>query len=123
MIRRPPGSTRTDTLFPYTTLFRFGIASAGRPWRFMRSRIGSRSSLVISFGLGRPSTAALFATLEVPTWPGITSETFTCGAFMRRRSEEQPSELQSLLRTPYDVFFLKKKTHRVHPTQTRTNTA
>src|SRR3546814_5156256 len=83
MIRRPPRSTRTDTLFPYTTLFRsefaarYASTAAMRRWR--RSPAWQR-----------PWPAA------VPTAPGWW------------RSEEHTSELQSLMRISYAVFCLKK---------------
>src|SRR3546814_1005002 len=99
MIRRPPRSTRTDTLFPYTTLFRLVRAvdmTSGRhalversrdfvlvPWRSVMERhIGkSVSGIVRDGGIG-----------------------WTFG-----RSEEHTSELQSLMRISYAVFCLKKK--------------
>src|SRR3546814_4020911 len=80
MIRRPPRSTRTDTLFPYTTLFRSSS-----------TRAGSRTPRSWS---GRPP-------------PGRTWCTTTRSA--RSRSEEHTSELQSLMRISYAVFCLKKK--------------
>src|SRR3546814_4753820 len=73
MIRRPPRSTRTDTLFPYTTLFR---SACRAPW--------PRAAT----GRSPPSAT---------------------GAAPRPRSEEHTSELQSLMRTSYAVFCLKKK--------------
>src|SRR3546814_15946170 len=79
MIRRPPRSTRTDTLFPYTTLFR----SEGRAARRRRSGVSSD-----------PCAANL---RNCPTPTGS------------RRSEEHTSELQSLMRISYAVFCLKKK--------------
>src|SRR3546814_2543189 len=88
MIRRPLISTRTDTLFPYTTLFRSGAGD---------TRLGQISPLV---------------------WPHVPIVPFGCGrralcdapAFAPRiRSEEHTSELQSLMRTSYAVFCLKKK--------------
>src|SRR3546814_1059010 len=82
MIRRPPRSTRTDTLFPYTTLFR----SPGR----------RRSSA----GAGRPAPGGDAAR------PGGRDPG---GAVVPRRSEEHTSELQSLMRISYAVFCLKKK--------------
>src|SRR3546814_2769704 len=86
MIRRPPRSTRTDTLFPYTTLFRSMPEYAA--WtRDYGMRLGK---IVISnyFGLG---------------WASIMSLAFV------PRSEEHTSELQSLMRISYAVFCLKKK--------------
>src|SRR3546814_5374970 len=83
MIRRPPRSTRTDTLFPYTTLFRSSASAvAGR--RLTRST--ARSGTIL-FG-PPPSILA-----------GLTFS----------RSEEHTSELQSLMRISYAVFCLKKK--------------
>src|SRR3546814_3441512 len=78
MIRRPPRSTRTDTLFPYTTLCRSGRGPVRRAEPTLRPRPDAPRRRP---GSGRP----------------------------RRRSEEHTSELQSLMRTSYDVFCLKKK--------------
>src|SRR3546814_4949256 len=89
MIRRPPRSTRTDTLFPYTTLFR----SCSR----MRSTPVSASALTPSSG--SPSRAARPATCASDSSPATYS-----------RSEEHTSELQSLMRISYAVFCLKKIT-------------
>src|SRR3546814_6767774 len=116
MIRRPPRSTRTDTLFPYTTLFR----SQGRlrGLRLRRDRAGAGqflqrrpgfavpgrdqgSALHDAGGLARPPQRA---DRDVPRRRGD-------GAL---RSEEHTSELQSLMRISYAVFCLKKKkeTHK-----------
>src|SRR3546814_14195973 len=71
MIRRPPRSTRTDTLFPYTTLFRsIRSACCSAPWT-------------------------------------------CCASTASKRSEEHTSELQSLMRTSYAVFCLKKKKYEL----------
>src|SRR3546814_1311551 len=86
MIRRPPRSTRTDTLFPYTTLFRSGGACL-RP-----ARRGHRSCPIASASARRCARI-----LEVARRPGSG------------RSEEHTSELQSLMRISYAVFCLKKK--------------
>src|SRR3546814_8855390 len=84
MIRRPPRSTRTDTLFPYTTLFRSISKQGDRRRRRARAQLPARPrSLVRRSEVHRR---------RVP------------------RSEEHTSELQSLMRTPYAVFCLKKKT-------------
>src|SRR3546814_2761670 len=85
MIRRPPRSTRTDTLFPYTTLFRSSI----------RSMSSSRTSIA---NLRTPSISAVLT-------PGPSLEP--------SRSEEHTSELQSLMRISYAVFCLKKKKHNL----------
>src|SRR3546814_17357389 len=86
MIRRPPISTRTDTLFPYTTLFRSFARHINPPFA-ASGRVDS----------GDPSFV-IFAKLSVS------------GIFERRhiRSEEHTSELQSLMRISYAVFCLKK---------------
>src|SRR3546814_988704 len=88
MIRRPPRSTRTDTLFPYTTLFLSGGAGHGE--------IGER-------------LAALVALLvRVVVAPDLEIEPLR-ERVHHRRSEEHTSELQSLMRLSYAVFCLKKK--------------
>src|SRR3546814_6472421 len=92
MIRRPPRSTRTDTLFPSTTLFR------SHPHR---SRSHARS-----FHKASPPIAR--ATGATPS--GLHSRPISMGS-SRWRSEEHTSELQSLMRTSYAVFCLKKKTN------------
>src|SRR3546814_8371898 len=84
MIRRPPRSTRTDTLFPYTTLFRSNASAAPRD----ASGLQRKSDFTATFdrhGDINPHTLA-------------------------QRSEEHTSELQSLMRISYAVFCLKKKT-------------
>src|SRR3546814_4436808 len=83
MIRRPPRSTRTDTLFPYTTLF--------------------RSDPVVV-----PAATSAAADAMPAAVPGAAAPTVTAGDDMQR-SEEHTSELQSLMRISYAVFCLKKK--------------
>src|SRR3546814_13694102 len=83
MIRRPPRSTRTDTLFPYTTLFR-SAAAAAAPADFE----GTMQQVVIS--LGSDAVRKVVGSTDL-------------------RSEEHTSELQSLMRISYAVFCLKKK--------------
>src|SRR3546814_6367781 len=86
MIRRPPRSTRTDTLFPYTTLFR-------------SPALGQRSNVALALGLrgGRRAHA-------VSPCSARNGRPSNCA-----RSEEHTSELQSLMRISYAVFCLKKK--------------
>src|SRR3546814_8111125 len=93
MIRRPPRSTRTDTLFPYTTLFRSG-QHHDRPG-------AARHGLVRrgGFGVGVSPSGSQRDTAG----PVAPSSPFVC------RSEEHTSELQSLMRISYAVFCLKKK--------------
>src|SRR3546814_6792621 len=81
MIRRPPRSTRTDTLFPYTTLFRSG----------------------------RQRPAFLPEAWSVQHPAGALYRTAARGDTVTGRSEEHTSELQSLMRISYAVFCLKKK--------------
>src|SRR3546814_4193827 len=103
MIRRPPRSTRTDTLFPYTTLFR----SYARPPRRLPLAPSRRATY-------RPPEAPL-ASAPSPGSPrrgplaGVPSPALL-------RSEEHTSELQSLMRISYAVFCLKKKKTTTHTT-------
>src|SRR3546814_9730467 len=114
MIRRPPRSTRTDTLFPYTTLFR----SIGRLWQ---PRDLSRRQ-ADKIGLGSDSSGRLCRTglcrTERTPHPARRGEAETqsrCATLHLRRSharsEEHTSELQSLMRISYAVFCLKNNTH------------
>src|SRR3546814_3420328 len=94
MIRRPPRSTRTDTLFPYTTLFR----------SCARGQIDQTLNL---FGTARLG-AVIDACRRFPRSPvAIGAGYARCARFFR--SEEHTSELQSLMRISYAVFCLKKK--------------
>src|SRR3546814_6651974 len=110
MIRLPPRSTRTETLFPYTTLFRsWHLHSVVGTWVLLTYLVMSLTGLWWSYGWYRDAVndwaAAGAARAEVPAG--------------RRdcRSEEHTSELQSLMRISYAVFCLKKKnTHRTHIT-------
>src|SRR3546814_5153977 len=102
MIRRPPRSTRTDTLFPYTTLFR-----SNRSLRFDASFHGHRLERVMHDSGCRAE--------ESPTHShSIACDRRTSRTFRscRKRSEEHTSELQSLMRISYAVFCLKKKKHQ-----------
>src|SRR3546814_2803032 len=96
MIRRPPRSTRTDTLFPYTTLFR----SLELPYGVV-IKIGKRLLLERQFDIDD------FFNLRQEPWVDAGQAM----DFLRlKRSEEHTSELQSLMRISYAVFCLKKKT-------------
>src|SRR3546814_4664054 len=92
MIRRPPRSTRTDTLLPYTTLFRSRWPPAHRGFA-PRSR--------------RSTGSASSTTCWIISTEGRAAHHL---AVRRDRSEEHTSELQSLMRISYAVFCLKKKT-------------
>src|SRR3546814_4995990 len=102
MIRRPPSSTRTDTLFPYTTLFRF-----------------AQSGIVLGFEIGLTVHAAIIRRVMANVrmcgkcgaeLTGVGAEQLCPGCLLEGgRSEEHTSELQSLMRISYAVFCLKKK--------------
>src|SRR3546814_5526103 len=95
MIRRPPRSTRTDTLFPYTTLFRSPARAFGHAIELHEVAPEDRSRAAQHiFGDRR-------CAIGDGTEPRIIAG---CG-----RSEEHTSELQSLMRISYAVFCLKKK--------------
>src|SRR3546814_6913856 len=110
MIRRPPRSTRTDTLFPYTTLFRshpqgnFGIAI-----RIIGQELGRVAMVdfilrpICKCQIDRAGNECRHATLA----DEIQALVYSCSG--RFRSEEHTSELQSLMRISYAVFCLKKK--------------
>src|SRR3546814_8416192 len=112
MIRRPPRSTRTDTLFPYTTLFRSGGFSE-------IARIALQR-IVALLGRGAIRGAALAQIVDRGVEvlrrqpcarkdaPGL------CLLAQTKRSEEHTSELQSLMRISYAVFCLKKKKNTMH---------
>src|SRR3546814_7604753 len=109
MIRRPPRSTRTDTLFPYTTLFRSGRAQVRSygchpSWKARGRRRSCKSGW---------SAVAIDLVAQCPG--------FRRGGLGVVRSEEHTSELQSLMRISYAVFCLKKKnTKQHHDTHTLT---
>src|SRR3546814_1501904 len=88
MIRRPPRSTRTDTLFPYTTLFRSKENRGRKGWNIIALRRAPPASFFRDRIHG------------------------TAARGQDRRSEEHTSELQSLMRISYAVFCLKKKKPR-----------
>src|SRR3546814_3739561 len=111
MIRRPPRSTRTDTLFPYTTLFRSRHQLHRRPRRFavMTSkprRIGAGGHSPVE--RGGPAVQRV-KDLVVKTHSGVLRLNTVGSPDARPRSEEHTSELQSLMRISYAVFCLKKK--------------
>src|SRR3546814_2915326 len=106
MIRRPPRSTRTDTLFPYTTLFRSG----GLTGLLSREIKSQQRSIVRETNRSSGFIAESLRNIELIKSLGLT------------RSEEHTSELQSLMRISYAVFCLKKKkinytSHHNKPTE------
>src|SRR3546814_11090041 len=96
IVRRPPRSTRTDTLFPYTTLFRSFL-------EFVELSFGFGHAVLVLL-TGHAFTAS-FASNRCRS--AIVSAVQSADSAMR--SEEHTSELQSLMRTSYAVFCLKKK--------------
>src|SRR3546814_2795758 len=100
MIRPPPRSTRTDTLFPYTTLFR---SHQDRPRRRRRADDdhAARARPLPDGQVGRHEGHRVLRRVRPP--PLVDAQG-------RDRSEEHTSELQSLMRISYAVFCLKKKT-------------
>src|SRR3546814_3681723 len=94
MIRRPPRSTRTDTLFPYTTLFRSRLQHA--------QRLASFQANTSKCYVRSPSLESACTNKPLLRW-------------QTRRSEEHTSELQSLMRISYAVFCLKKKINIPEP--------
>src|SRR3546814_1389279 len=106
MIRRPPRSTRTDTLFPYPTLFR-SAAKLSRRYRAAPHRDAQPGADVRAgeadrrIGRAYPRKPVLAA--------GAGDPGGLCLGDHARRSEEHTSELQSLMRISYAVFCLKKK--------------
>src|SRR3546814_4540043 len=122
MIRRPPRSTRTDTLFPYTTLFRSAanrvlrgreevlgfvtrvLGSAWPTWRQVRREINGSLGLVLYEG------DAIRASVTF----GFHAGGALSDIYIMRKIGRATSELQSLMRISYAVFCLKKKTHIKH---------
>src|SRR3546814_1805282 len=113
MIRRPPRSTRTDTLFPYTTLFRSLLhARRWSRWRRQRYRpaeyayLGAQLQAVQRLAARSPESAQsrsrATADRHARFFPGLPGR-------RAHRSEEHTSELQSLMRNSYSYFCLKKK--------------
>src|SRR3546814_10620059 len=102
MIRRPPRSTRTDTLFPYTTLFR---STAWKSTAIANAGLTKQSLYELSRGaVGRSTYDRAMESVNAVNREavGLINDVW--------RSEEHTSELQSLMRISYAVFCLKKKT-------------
>src|SRR3546814_2046384 len=100
MIRRPPRSTRTDTLFPYTTLFRSAVGGRLYSGSLCRkARSGACAAILRQRGLQLERRNLC-----------VSRRASSGGARRAPRSEGHTSELQSLMRISYAVFCLKKKT-------------
>src|SRR3546814_10683236 len=116
MIRRPPRSTRTDTLFPYTTLFRSGRLQTPKSVRRGKSHI---TVMARDDAARRSGVKTLFESSRCYAWFAPQPRQWaTCNI----RSEEHTSELQSLMRISYAVFCLKKKKNNQKSPQPRHNT-
>src|SRR3546814_9004510 len=118
MIRRPPRSTRTDTLFPYTTLFRSARVTKDRPHGRRPSPHGPSGDRPTPGGRRRSGSRRQGGrrqgkSARQPRLPGGRRRD-------RGRSEEHTSELQSLMRISYAVCCLKKKTTEKHTFNSRT---
>src|SRR3546814_8107372 len=125
MIRRPPRSTRTDTLFPYTTLFRSCAHDTTRQHRLQRRHF----QLVADIAVVRPqemigvnglrcAVVAIDLAVELRdaeidrmNAAALADTSVRVGHLRAQRSEEHTSELQSLMRISYAVFCLKQKKH------------
>src|SRR3546814_4832248 len=105
IIRRPTISTLTDTLFPYTTLFRSQRYEVGAAWSQVAKSSGET---YLNLKIGAPEFG--------PNWVRARTQ------FGPNRSEEHTSELQSLMRISYAVFCLKKKKQTSKQNKTKTKT-
>src|SRR3546814_6025640 len=112
MIRRPPRSTRTDTLFPYTTRFRSDRPAGLRqpPGQRRTGLPGTDDDRVEAAGVVHAATVTIGSAAGTATGPAIARKPATAptGNANRLRSEEPTSEVQSLMRISSAVFCLEK---------------
>src|SRR3546814_1897158 len=122
MLRRPPRSTRTYTLLPYTTLFLSGRRDRNARVRIRAALVKCQTQLFARScrrrcrrqAFGRDGVA--LSALTAQKWR-LAERKLSARAFLgssTQRSEEHTSELQSLMRISYAVFCLKTKTHTIH---------
>src|SRR3546814_9092765 len=109
MIRRPPRSTRTDTLFPYTTLFRSDTAERATDAESGRAGPGTAPAGSVGGHQAAARRGENARRLRDPVCRGDRRWYPRRGVHRLVRSEEHTSELQSLMRNSYAVFCLKKK--------------
>src|SRR3546814_10012771 len=107
MMRRPPRSTRTDKLFPYTTLFRSRGGSSSQVQHMVdlsraRDRLDRGGGTGQAYSCFKSQSSYPYGTAK-PCSAAVSTR-----SRVRRRSEEHTSELQSLMRNSYAVFCLKK---------------
>src|SRR3546814_3831192 len=110
MIRRPPRSTRTDTLFPYTTRFRSHRSSLTDAAGYWQTPLGGQVRDITQDPKAwddqhAPGSYFRYTNLNFPLVAQVMER------ITGERSEEHTSELQSLMRISYAVFCLKKKNH------------
>src|SRR3546814_9482506 len=108
MNRTPPRSTRTDTLFPYTPLFRSLQGSFAVNWR---QATGEVLAGEVMFPELEPAGSAKIVSIDAAPGNTVSEIGFV---YWMLRSEEHTSELQSLMRISYAVFCLKKKNTTTH---------
>src|SRR3546814_3571310 len=126
MFRRPPRSTRTDTLFPYTTLFRSGRYGVGEPtfaelppvdtWLEREIFVGDTCHIDVIDRHGNMVSATPSGGW-LSSSPAVPKLGFSINTRLQMRSEEHTSELQSLMRISYAVFCLKKKIQNTNRNQ------
>src|SRR3546814_6555158 len=129
MIRRPPRSTRTDTLFPYTTLFRSPEVDAERT-AAIGFCFGGKCVLDLArTGADLRGVVSFHGVYDAPPFPNVAPikpKILVCHGWedpiAPPRSEEHTSELQSLMRISYAVFCLKKKKKKLQNTKLHSNT-
>src|SRR3546814_6243405 len=123
MIRRPPKSTHTDSLFPYPTLFRSTRTRSsqqrgGGCHRGIGTNAADRSATECHRTSAGPGLCASAAVARRCRWHAANGKGDGAGperAAIAARSEEHTSELQSLMRISYAVFCLKKKKYKYNP--------
>src|SRR3546814_4353696 len=108
MVRRPPRSTRTDTLFPYTTLFR-SYGDGALAWGLPEFEAYARQGVPVIALVGNDASWGQIARDQIPVLGDDVATTLSAARYEAARSEEHTSELQSLMRISYAVFCLKKK--------------
>src|SRR3546814_1504141 len=113
MIRRTPKSTRTDTRFPYPTLFRAVAARQAQAGGGLQcGPAGGIEPAHQGTGIHSHDTPPIAEKRNSTSSAGVRLRRPPSQVFQPRRSEEHTSELQSLMRNSYAVFWLKKKRHR-----------
>src|SRR3546814_19906186 len=125
MIRRPPISTRTDTLFPYTTLFRSDLGDRKRRRQALGGRVQRKAHAADRIGIGQVfgsqqgGVVGVVGDIQRPFEGSDIGQVVMAAKIGQggERSEEHTSELQSLMRISYAVFCLKKKTNKTQTNQ------